>query len=220
MRTLISILIIIIFLTSCNSSSNKTNQRHARFDMLPLPKDSTIFYFISKTNDKDTLTPNALDNFVNTWYSEMLYSLKEPVLKDYQGNKEIYRFTWIRTFHHPVSVRLEKQDETIKVFTKVCNGAGGYKPGKLIQDTIQIVQQEEYKKFLDLLSNSNFWNLPTEKKEMGTDGSEWIIEIVKDNKYHLVVRWTPREDEKAFREIGKYLISISKIKSEELEHYY
>ena len=35
--------------------------------------------------------------------------MEEPVLSSYKGDKEIYRFTWLRTFHHPVAVRLEKK---------------------------------------------------------------------------------------------------------------
>jgi hypothetical protein len=47
----------------------------------------------------------------------------------------------------------------------------------------------------------------------GTDGSEWIIEVYKDNQYHMVVRWTPDKGT-AFRKIGEYLISISQIQNE------
>lgn len=87
---------------------------------------------------------------------------------------------------------------------------------------MSIVQNEAYANLLDKIRNSNFWNLPTEKTDdNGMDGSEWIIESIKDNNYHLVIRWTPRKEElKTFREIGEYLQSISKIKEEELKDNY
>jgi hypothetical protein len=134
----------------------------------------------------------------------MLFALKEPIIKDYQGDKEIYRFTWLRTFHHPVSVRLEKQRDIIKLFAKVCDGAGGYEPKQIIFDTTITVTANEYNLLTKKVTDIGFRNLPTEKRDgNGMDGSEWIIEVVKDNKYHMVTRWTPSiERQGNFRSVG------------------
>jgi len=213
MRPLLIIPVIVFLTASCTTQDSKTIQTNNKFDTLPLPIDSSSFYFDTKSNWKDTVA-NALDTFVNSWYSKMLYALKEPILKNYEGDKEIYRFTWLRTFNHPVSVRLEKQRETIKVFSKVCEGAGGYEPGKLVFDTTISLTQKQIETINIRLDNAKFWTLPTESREdSGMDGSEWIIEVYKDKKYHMVVRWTP-EKGTAFRAIGESLISISQIKNE------
>ena len=178
-----------------------------------MPLDSSSFYFKTKNNWKDTVT-DALDTFVNSWYSKMLFALNEPILKDYKSDKEIYRFTWLRTFNHPVLIRLEKQGDIIKLFSKVCNGSGGYEPGKIIFDTTINLTQKQVDTTNIKLHNAKFWTLPTESREdNGMDGSEWIIEVYKNNKYHMVVRWTP-EKGTIFRTIGEYLISISQIKNE------
>ena len=198
MRTLISILTIIFLNTSCSTSADKSNNN---FDTLPLPKDSIEFYFKTKPHWQDT-TQNAMDTFVNSWYSKMLFALKEPILKDYKGDKEIYRFTWLKTFNHPVSIRLEKQGDIIKLFSKICDGAGGYEPGKIIFDTIITLTQKQVDTTNIKLDNAKFWTLQSELREdNGMDGSEWIIEVCKNNKYHMVVRWTPEEGT-AFRTIG------------------
>ncbi len=148
--------------------------------------------------------------------------MREPVLSSYKGDKEIYRFTWLRTFHHPVSVRLEKQNNTIRLFSKVCNGAGGYEAGQLIFDTTLNITDDQYKSLTQKVSNINFWILKTEQSDKsGKDGSEWIIEAVKDNKYHMVTRWTPSEGRQGdFRSVGEFLVSISKISSEETKNFY
>ena len=109
LTALISILTIIILLALVRQATDKTIQSDNKFDTLALPLDSATFYFKTKTNWQDT-TQNALDSFVNQWYSKTLFKMEEPVLSSYKGDKEIYRFTWLRTFHHPVAVRLEKQD--------------------------------------------------------------------------------------------------------------
>lgn len=213
MRTLISILTILLLTSSCKTGADKTINLNSKFDTLPLPIDSATFYFKTKPNWQDT-TINAVDSFVNSWYSKMLFSLQEPVLKNYNGDKEIYRFTWLRTFNHPVSVRLEKQGGIVKLFSKVCDGAGGYEPGKIIVDTTINLTKKQVDTTNIKLDNANFWTLQTESREdNGLDGSEWIIEVFKNNKYHMVVRWTP-EKGTAFRAIGEYLISISQIKNE------
>jgi len=150
----------------------------------------------------------------------MLFALKEPILKDYKGDKEIYRFTWLRTFNHPVSIRLEKQNNVVRLFSKVCNGAGGYEPGKIMFDTSFDLTEKEVDAISTRLATANFWSLQTDKRdENGMDGSEWLIEVFKNNNYHMVVRWTP-EEHTTFRAIGEYLISISQIKNETNEDDY
>ena len=106
MKTLLYILTISFLTISCKSQTDRTN---SKFENLSTPKDSTALYFNLKKDQNDTLTQNALDNFVNNWFSKMLFSLNEPIIKDYKGNKEIYRFTWLRTFHHPVSIIIIKE---------------------------------------------------------------------------------------------------------------
>ena len=112
----------------------------------------------------------------------MLFVLQEPVLKNYDGDKEVYRFTWLRTFNHPVSIRLEKQGDIVKLFSRVCNSAGGYDPGKIIFDTTINLTQKQVDTTNIKLDDAKFWTLQTEAREdIGKDGSEWIIEIFKNN---------------------------------------
>lgn len=211
---LLHIILAIVFITvSCTTRDNKTSQKNNKFDILPLPIDSSSFFFNTKNSWRDTVT-DAVDTFLNAWYSKMLFALKEPILKDYKGGKEIYRFTWLRTFNHPVSIRLEKQDDVIKLFSKVTNGAGGYEPGKIVFDTTIDLSQKQVDITNSKLNYVKFWSLPTELTDRnGNDGSEWIIEVYKDGRYHMVVRWTP-EKGTAFRAVGEYLLSISQRKNE------
>lgn len=220
MRALVQILILLVVFLSCKNSPNTGKDSLAKYDRLPLPVDSTVFYFKIKPSWQDT-TRDALDTFVNTWYSKMLFALKEPILKDYQGSKEIYRFTWLRSFHHPVSIRLEKKQDVIKLFTKVSNGAGGYGPMELIIDKSADVSLEEYNSLVQKVNDTKFWDLQTEIKDGGTDGAEWIVEIVKNGNYHIVTRNTPFEERHGnYRIIGEYLISLAKLEKKETEHIY
>lgn len=134
------------------------------------------------------------DSFKARWYSEQLRALDEPsLLKEAKDPAlQSYRFVWLRTFHHPVAVRLDiMSDGTGKLTVKIANGAGGYKPGKLIENKTSSVTQQETGKFLEQVKDAGFWELPSFEKTSGCDGAEWIIEGAKDGKYHVVDRWTP-----------------------------
>jgi len=174
------------------------------------------FYFPSKLlggNDQ------WLDSFSNKWYSEQLFAMREPIIFSDKSNKEIYRFTWLRTFDNPIAIRIEKQDSTYLLFWKVCNGAGGYEPGQLTTDKQKIIDKQTWDKFKNKLSDINFWNLPTKEKDiMGTDGSQWILEGKKGNKYHAVDRWSPSEKSKYFQ-CCDFLIGLTDLNIKDADKY-
>lgn len=149
---------------------------------------------------------DRVDSFKARWYSDQLRALEEPSLlqEANRPSQQSYRFVWLRTFHHPVAVRLGiMSDGTGKLTVKIANGAGGYKPGKLIENTTAALTQKQTDKFLEQVRDVGFWELPSFEKTSGCDGAEWIIEGVKDGKYHVVDRWTPSKG--PIRELGMTL---------------
>jgi hypothetical protein len=147
------------------------------------------------------------DQFVNEWYSSQLRSLKEPSLLTLSKvpSSETYRFLWLRTFHHPVAIRIDvKLDGTSVLTTKIADGAGGYKPGNLTEDKTAVLTKEETQGFLRRVEQLHFWDIPSRDDSRGSnDGAQWIIEGVKGDHYHLVDRWTPKVG--AVRELGMFL---------------
>jgi hypothetical protein len=145
------------------------------------------------------------DLFKAKWYSTHLKALNEPSLLRLASKPscESYRFVWLRTFHHPVIVRLDITADGIGLLTtKVSNGAGGYKPGQLIENLSRSLTREQTNMFLASIGKNKFWELPNYENsgEEGADGSQWIIEGVKGGKYHIVDRWTPNAG--PVRELG------------------
>ena len=79
------------------------------------------------------------DLFRSNWYSKHLKALEESSLFQMAkaSSAESYRFVWLRTFHYPVIVRVDiKSDGSGELTTKVSSGAGGYAPGKLVENTL------------------------------------------------------------------------------------
>lgn len=199
----ITILSITAFaiLVSCQGTSNKissdsTTQSYELPDLY-IPTDSTKFYF-----------PANFDSFNNEWYSEHLFAMREPILFFDSSQTEIYRFVWLRTFHNPISIRIEKQQNICLLTWKLCNGAGGYEPGQLTIAKQKQIDNAIWEKFKTLLTQIDFWNLDTEEKEiMGLDGSQWILEGKKGEKYHVVDRWSPKNDK--YSQCCDFLIKLT-----------
>ncbi|HEV2615780.1 MAG TPA: hypothetical protein VGU63_04120, partial [Candidatus Acidoferrales bacterium] len=160
--------------------------------------------------------------FTTTWYSHALSALNEPSLWQLSTmNKQstVYRFLWLRTFHHPVCVRVSiAPDGTAEARVKVSSGAGGYDPGHVIEDRTRTLSAIEVSDLLKLVSAANFWQLPTEGQTRGDDGAEWILEGVRNGQYHIVDRWTPTKG--AYRDLGLYFIKhVSGLKIPRREIY-
>jgi hypothetical protein len=152
-------------------------------------KDS--FYFPIKTELVKGDVNAKLDTFMNKWYSEFLYSLKEPILMTLNSKKiEVYRYTNLGTWSNPYSYRVEKKDSLIKITKKRTNGQGGYECGRLVEDKTKNINAKVWEELINRIESIDFWKLNTHG-ERGLDGSEWILEGYKDGKYHFISRWSP-----------------------------
>lgn len=133
------------------------------------------------------------NNFVADWYSKQLLAMHEQPLFPPQSNIQVYRFTWLRTFHNPMSFRLViNSDGSASLFVKRANGAGGYDPGQLDLDKTLPISSADTSKLLSDLVRMEFWNMPSYVEAgRGFDGSHWIVEGVSNGLYHVVDRWSP-----------------------------
>ena len=146
---------------------------------------------------------------MNKWYGKHLRSMQEaPLPKAYDDETEIYRFLWLRTFHRAVAIKAVRHAYDFEVHYLETDGLGGYEPGKLIVKNKFAMSQTQWCEFMDLLDKADFWHLPTQAdRVVGTDGSRWILEGVRENRYHLVDRWTP--DSGDFREACLFLLKVT-----------
>ena len=138
------------------------------------------------------------NRFTADWYSHELRILEEPSLVKQASNasSESYRFLWLRTFHHPVAVRVDlRPDGTGVVTIKVADGGAGFPRSSvhLIEDISRPLLREQAKAFLAQIKRGNFWSIGSVPNENGLDGAEWIVEGVQHGKYHVVQQWSPKE---------------------------
>lgn len=155
------------------------------------------------------------DDFHNDWYGKFLKLMDEKSLLDGSNETEIYRFLWLRTFHHPIFVRVERKGNSIRLSSKESNGAGGYEPGKIIRTTNIILNESQWCEFLSIVEKSKYWQMPSEKQVAGVDGAQWILEGVKEGRYHIVDRFMPQKDN--YEQACIYLLELSGIDIDRLK---
>ena len=112
------------------------------------------------------------------WIRIQLTDLKEDCLYDrnVEPNTVIYRFTWLRSFEHPISIRIEKTKKKIWLYWKIGKGSGGYKPEGLKESGEKELTLRDWKIFRKKVRKSGFNNLPNENYTIMTDGASWVLE--------------------------------------------
>ena len=133
------------------------------------------------------------DEFERQWFSSQLAAMGEPSLSCGSRKDTTYRFIWLRSFDHPVAVRIVESREQFLLTAVELSGAGGYKPGHVLQRIERVFAKSQIGQLQQALDSPAFWDRPTEDDRRGLDGSEWIIEGSKNGNYHVVVRWTPSD---------------------------
>ena len=196
-KTEILSIIFIFVLTICRGQNNDDTT-----------KDTLQFYFPFGTVFNDTSSYVVRQPFHNSWCSAHLHAMKEPVIYTDKSNNEIFRFTWLRTSHHPVAIRIEKQasleslqgpwhpslqiDYKYMLYWKVCSGQGGYDPGKLVINEQKTLDERTWKEFLNLLGQVDFWNLQTSERNSKrlftlVDGAQWETVSIGVDGAHWVL---------------------------------
>lgn len=187
------------------------------------PRDANPQYFPKGIFDDVA----GADDFKAGWYASPLRAMSEPSLLEASKDKTVvaYRFLWLRTFHHPIAVRLTiRPAGTGSLTVKVTTGAGGYAPGTVSQDQSFDISKAQAQRFLELLAKAGFRSLRTQGGAGGTDGAQWILEGVQNGSYHIVDRWSPMVDKGTpgnndYANVCVYLLDLSRIKMDAKDIY-
>jgi hypothetical protein len=199
-----------IIFTATASAQSTQPQRLTSFIESAGPPDANPQYFPSGVFSAD---PDRSE-FRARWYAKHLRAMGEESLFSAAANRDFrgYRFLWLRTFHHPVATGLQIRPDGSGQLTSIeMTGAGGYEPGVVRTTRIVELSKEQVDQFETFVRAADFWTLPThDPGKQGFDGSQWTLEGVRDQKYHIIDRWTPKDG--AFRETCLYLLKLSQIK--------
>lgn len=170
--------------------------------------------------DLDSVTGEPpLGSFREQWYSKHLEAMNEPAMSDLPG--ETYRFTWLRTFHPPISVRISCHEERCTLVAKRLNGAGGYEPGEIDYEAERQFDPIAWGRLQALLKVAQFWQPQPPIGRGGMDGAQWIFEGTRDGQYHLWDVWSPGKQKalRPYRKLCEHMLRLSGIPIESGTRY-
>jgi hypothetical protein len=160
----------------------------------------------------------AIDRFQVDWFGGELRALGEPSL--YLASTEgptdgsgIIRFTWLRSFHNPVVVRVEFGPDGAAWLTakERRTGTAGGRERRLSRPlTAKEIQQLE-----SLVSSTRVLEQPPSDCAFGSDGSTWIIEAASSpGEYVYINRWSPEAG--PVHSLGLQMIAMTGWRFEEI----
>ena len=140
---------------------------------------------------------SILDDFAARWYSAHLAAAQEPSLYFASTRKAgpvgaVVRFTWLRSFHAPVFVRVDGLGTSrVRLVAKQLSGKGGYAPGSITKSLVRRLTPDENRSVQSALMRTGVLSMPSRNCDIGVDGAQWIIEAVNRKGYHFVDRQSP-----------------------------
>lgn len=159
----------------------------------------------------------GMDAFTAGWYAKHLRAFQEPSIREATGSSaETYRFTMLPTFNFPLAVRLiVAPDGSGTAIAKRLTGKGGYDPGNLDFERTNAVTPKQIARFRATLAAHDFWQMPTEGEPI-PDGTQWILEVCRDGRYHIVTRNSPKDGD-PFGQLCRQLLGLGKL--EQIDAY-
>jgi hypothetical protein len=143
------------------------------------------------------------DEFREAWYSSELKGMGEKPLWPAASEGEVYGLTWLRSFHRPMSFRLNVLDDGSGLLTSresarvrgeliIGDVADWLSSPVIITQSKEVELSKEFvNRFKDRLEGINFWNMPHRVGNSGLDGSTWIFEGTQNGNHHFTSIWTP-----------------------------
>ena len=146
------------------------------------------------------------DRFVSEWYSKFLSTMGEPSLQCV-SRYPVYRFLWLRTFHRPIAVRVEKRDDGMHLFAVELDDSRGYEPGNESKRVARMLSVRETQLFAEAVAAARVFDAPDKPGMWGSDGARWVVEARDGERYQMHDVWSP--DHGRVRDLGKAFIALT-----------
>lgn len=152
--------------------------------------------------------------FRNGWYKSILKQFEEERLYLKQTKKEIFRFTWLRSFDDQIVIRVEKDGDDYYLIQKI-GRFKDYESNEIVlkKNTKKKISKKEWDEFMLLTNKIQDWNIPHSK--IGIDGAQWVYEYLASDSYKIINRFSPNK-ESEFAAIGLYLIKLCGLEKEDI----
>lgn len=167
-----------------------------------------VYYFPAGTFSPVRGTPSSPDDFRRQWYSKHLRALEQLSLSCGAAPDPAYRFTYLRSFHHPVVVQIDTAGGSERWLSAwESSGAGGYEPGTVVQRSRRRLPPEEWADFQRRLVAADVCAQDAVVASTAHDGASWLVEVREQGAYCVAGRQSPRDG--ALRDLGMFFLDAS-----------
>ncbi len=178
-------------------------------------------FFPDDAFDKlDLITGTHLEgDFKRGWYEAQLAALNEHSIYSVGCEfSECFRFIWLRSFHDPISIRIEVSfNDEANLHFKQANLARSFDLSELELSQTKRLTSEDIAKIQALVINVIAAS-QSQEENFGFDGSQWVFEHRLNDVYTSFDRWTPTQG--PLFELGLELLSMSNFDGAALEPIY
>jgi hypothetical protein len=143
------------------------------------------------------------------WYSKALKAMDEGPLCSRSNEEESYRFLWLRSFDHPIAIRVQRFGSNRLVVVKELERSRSDEVAGNLKTFSFPLSDEEWNLITLNLDHACFWQMPTSKEIMMNDGAQWIMEGYREGRYHVVDRQSPEDG--AYRDACLYLLRAAHV---------
>lgn len=175
------------------------------------PPDYASLSYSCPAEDGSASNPvQFLSSFEQDWFARHLNAAGEvPLYAAAQSDtaRRVLRFTWLRSFHPTVIVRLnERKDGGWNLVAKQLSGRGGYDPGTIDKVVERQLRVTEIAQLEALMAQAPLPDLSGDCV-IGLDGAQWIIERSDAKGYHFINRWSPSDG--PVKRVGMFVLNLT-----------
>ncbi len=157
--------------------------------------------------------PVGIHSEMSDRVSRVLAIMGEPrlFLDEKEPHGEVQRLVWLRTFHHPMAVRLVRADSGCRVVLTILSGKGGADLGVVQRRDSSVTADARCAEVEATLTATGFGSDTLTPGLRRNDGAEWVFESRGAAGYRVVARWSPevsRRDPK-FALAGRAFLRIA-----------
>lgn len=179
-------------------------------------------YFAPQTATHDcrygdrVYTIKLVDEDILSSHAVLLAHAQEPSLLTPRTDRAtVLRFTWLRSFHAPIIIRLTVPGKGKGRIDMIrFSGLGGYDYGQVKDRKSRDVTHQEVAALLTATNAESLAPATPFCGPPGMDGARWLVERSDPAGHHFAERWSPSDG--AVRAAGMMLIRLAGLESEEI----
>ncbi|XHR28657.1 MAG: hypothetical protein ACFUZC_22410 [Chthoniobacteraceae bacterium] len=134
-----------------------------------------------------------------SFYTAYLKAMGEPslMMPTKPQNDFALRFTWLRSFHDPIVIRIWQQGDHYQIRAVQLEKQKDDSPGPISKDQTRQLTKREVSQIKHFLRTKEFWKPLNEVEATlmsgGCDGSKWIFEQADKQKFQMIDLWSPTD---------------------------